>query len=55
MIERTTNYIAGGAASSPLWLPSIADVSQAAATALPILGCAWLLLQMIAWFRKKGQ
>lgn len=40
------NIIAAGAAVSPWWLPSLADVSQAAALMLPILGCLYLLVQL---------
>lgn len=50
MIERTTNAIAAGAATSPWWLPSLADVSQTAALMLPILGVVWLLIQITAKF-----
>lgn len=37
-----TNLVATASGLSPLWLN---DLSGYAATALPILGCAWLLLQ----------
>lgn len=47
-IEKATNVIAAGAAVSPWWMPSLADISQTAALLLPILGCAWLLVQIIA-------
>jgi hypothetical protein len=39
--------IAAGAAVSPWWMPSLADISQNAALLLPILGCAWLIVQII--------
>lgn len=48
IVERTTNAIAAGAAVSPWWLPSIGDISSGAALLLPILGCAWLIVQIIA-------
>lgn len=48
MIDRVTNTIAAGAVTSPWWMPSLADVSTTAALLLPILGCAWLLVQIIA-------
>jgi hypothetical protein len=47
-IEKVTNVIAAGAAVSPWWMPSLADISQTAALLLPILGCAWLLVQILA-------
>jgi len=47
-IDKVTNVIAAGAAVSPWWMPSLADISQTAALLLPILGCAWLLVQIIA-------
>jgi len=46
-MERATNAIAAGAAVSPWWLPSLADVSQTAALLLPVLGCAWLIVQIV--------
>lgn len=47
-IEKATNVIAAGAAVSPWWMPSLADISQNAALLLPILGCAWLIVQIIS-------
>ena len=38
MIEKTTTAVAAGAVSSPIWLPSLADISQTAALLLPIAG-----------------
>lgn len=49
MIERATNAVAAGAVASPWWLPELQQASEIAALFLPILGVAWLLLQMIAW------
>jgi hypothetical protein len=45
-LEQATNGAAVGAASSPFWLPSLHTVSSAAAEVLPIIGVAWLLLQI---------
>ena len=39
---------AAGAISSPFWITRLEGVSQVAATLAPILGCAWLLVQIIA-------
>jgi hypothetical protein len=47
MIERVTNTIAAGAVASPWWLPSLEGISQVAALLLPVIGCAWLLLQIV--------
>jgi len=46
-IDKVTNVIAAGAAVSPLWLPSLADVSQTAALLLPIAGLIWLIIQIL--------
>lgn len=43
--ERVTAAVAAGAILSPWWLPLAHDV---AAMWAPILGCAWLLVQIIA-------
>lgn len=53
MMDRATNAIAAGAAVSPWWLPSLADISQSAALMLPILGCAWLLVQIVTRITRK--
>lgn len=53
MIEKATNAVAVGAASSPFWLPSLAEVSQTAALLLPIAGLFWLVIQIIAFFLRK--
>lgn len=47
MLEKATNTIAAGAVISPWWMPSLADVSQGAGLLLPILGCAWLIVQIM--------
>lgn len=46
-LDKVTNVIAAGAAVSPWWMPSLADISTSAALLLPILGCAWLIVQII--------
>ncbi len=53
MLERATNTIAAGAVISPWWMPSLADVSQTAGLLLPILGCAWLIVQILHKFLSK--
>lgn len=54
-IEKATNVIAAGAAVSPWWMPSLADISQTAALLLPILGCAWLLVQIITKITRRDE
>lgn len=49
--EKITTASAVGAVASPLWLPSLADVSQACAAIAPILGVAWLLFQFVLKIR----
>jgi hypothetical protein len=46
-VDKVTNVIAAGATISPLWLPSLADVSQTAALLLPIAGLIWLIIQIL--------
>lgn len=46
VMERATNAVAGAAVVSPWWLPSMTQLSHGATIALPILGCAWLLIQI---------
>lgn len=48
----STNTVAVGAVSSPLWL---SYVSTTAASLLPILGCTWLLIQIVYHFKKKDK
>jgi hypothetical protein len=43
IVERGTDVVAVAAVLSPWWL-SISEIAQ---IALPILGCLWLLLQMV--------
>jgi hypothetical protein len=49
--EKITTASAWGAMASPLWLPTLADVSQVCATAAPILGVAWLVFQFVLKIR----
>lgn len=41
-----TNATAGAAVVSPLWLPSLQQMSEAASILLPILGALWLVVQI---------
>lgn len=48
MNNEMTNVTAGVALVSPFWLPSLQQVSEIASIALPILGAAWLIVQIVA-------
>ena len=43
-----TNVTAGAALVSPWWLPQLQQVSEVFSVALPILGGAWLIVQIVA-------
>jgi hypothetical protein len=44
--DHFTSAGAGAAIASPLWLPAIQGLSEVCAVVLPILGVAWLLIQI---------
>lgn len=46
MSDHATTYVASAAVTSPLWLPSLKDVSEVAGLLLPILGAVWLIVQI---------
>lgn len=51
-----TNVTAGAALVSPFWLPALQGVSDLASIVLPILGAAWLIVQItlkIIEFRRR--
>lgn len=41
-----TSATAGAAMLSPLWLPTLQQVSDVASILLPILGAVWLIVQI---------
>lgn len=45
-IENATTGAAVGAVTSPIWLPSLHDISTACAEVWPILGAIWLCMQI---------
>jgi hypothetical protein len=47
MTDTLTNTGAGVALTSYWWLPSLHALSDTAALLLPILGAAWLLVQIV--------
>lgn len=53
MMEKVTNTVAAGAVSSPVWLPTLSDVSEFAALILPILGVLWFFFQF--YWRLSGR
>lgn len=50
VVDRATDGVAVGGVTSPLWLPQLYEWSQIAALGLPILGCIWLLVQIVGYF-----
>lgn len=46
LTDSWTTATAAAAVVSPWWLPIIDNISAWAAWLLPILGCAWLFMQM---------
>jgi hypothetical protein len=44
--EAATDAAALIAAASPKWLPLLRETSEVAGLVLPILGCAWLIIQI---------
>lgn len=50
---RVTDGVAVGAVSSPFWLTPLEGVSSLAGSLLPILGCAWLIVQIVGYYRPK--
>jgi hypothetical protein len=53
VIDKVTSGVAAGAIVSPWWLPAIEAVSNGASILLPIVGLAWLLIQIVGYFRRK--
>lgn len=45
-MNAVNNSIAGAAVASPIWLPSLQQVSEAAGLLLPIAGCVWFAIQI---------
>lgn len=50
--ELVTDGIAVAAIASPWWLSPLQSIHDWAAWALPILGAAWLMLQVFTHIRK---
>lgn len=52
-VERITNYAAVGAATNPLWIWTIEDVSNGASLLLTLLGIVWFAVQIFYKVRGK--
>lgn len=52
-MDSLTTATAGAAIVSPWWLPVLSGISTAASWALPLLGCAWLIMQMYYKYQEK--
>lgn len=53
VIQKISSGIAAGAAISPWWLPALKAASDVAGMLLPIVGVIWLLVQMVAFLRRR--
>ena len=53
VMDSITTATAGAAIVSPWWLPVLSGLSTAASWALPLLGCAWLIMQMYYKYQEK--
>lgn len=54
LAERITTGIAAGAIAAPVWLSPLRDASEIAGLLLPILGVAWLIVQIVLRLLKRG-
>lgn len=48
-----TDAVAASAATSPVWMPFVKEVSDVAAMLLPIAGLTWLVIQMVFFIKDK--
>lgn len=55
LADYVTNGIAGGAVTSPLWIPYVQTISDVAAVVTPILGGIWLAGRIIVSLYKAIQ
>ena len=51
-VDRATDAAAVAAITSPMWHHYLSDLSTLAGTAMPILGCIWLGVQIYYKTRK---
>ncbi len=52
-MDSITTATAGAAIVSPWWLPVFTGISTVASWLLPIMGCAWLGMQMYYKYKEK--
>lgn len=52
VMTKGTNVVAAGGLASPLWLPSLEQVSQTAALMLPVASLAWIVVQIVLKVRE---
>lgn len=50
-LDKTTNVVAMASIASPAWIPPLKAVSEYAGLWMPILGVAWLLVQIVTKLR----
>ncbi len=53
VMDSITTATAGAAIVSPWWLPVFTGISTVASWLLPIMGCAWLGMQMYYKYKEK--
>lgn len=47
LADGTTAAVSSAALTSPFWLPALKATSEIAALCMPILGGAWLIVQIV--------
>ena len=52
-VDRSTDVVAVVAIASPWWLEPLQSGSEFAGLTLPILGCIWLVVQIIGYMRSR--
>lgn len=55
LIDRSTDVVAASAVASPIWLPWLQQTSEVAGLLVPILGAAWLIVQIIGYMYRRGK
>lgn len=52
LVDGAAAAVSSAALTSPFWLPALKDMSETAALLMPILGGAWLVVQIISKFKE---
>lgn len=55
VMDRSTDVVAASAVASPIWLPWLQSTSEIAGLLVPILGAAWLIIQIIGYISRKDK